>query len=88
MNQIDEIQSRCRRIETHIYRISERLDVDIPTHKDKVEVLNFDRVSVKGHDVTLSQIKAALIEAGKFEVDELVGVWNGDVLIAKVSFAE
>ena len=85
--QVDEIQSRARRMETMLHKLRESLGV-ADGGQEHVEVLNKGEVKVAGFDVTLSQIKRALQKAEMYTPDEIVSIRVGDELIAEITFLE
>jgi hypothetical protein len=85
-NNIDEIMSRNRRIETALYRISEHMGVERPNDVKAVVVVSPIEIHVRGYDVTLSKIKREMESANMFEYNRPISVMKDGVEIAVIAF--
>lgn len=86
--QVDEIQSRARRMETMLHKLRESLGV-ADGGQEHVEVLEGGHgVVVSGFDTTMSQIKRALQRAETYTPNTDYDVWSGETCIATITFVE
>ncbi|MHB0965314.1 MAG: hypothetical protein ACYC36_02560 [Bellilinea sp.] len=86
--QVGEIAARSRRTETSLHKVREHLGME--PAKDSIRVIGTPdglQVEVPGYDVTLSQIRNALINVGMFVPGKQVLIACRDRGIATVSFA-
>lgn len=81
--QIDEIAARARRTETIVHKLREK--AGIPAVNPCI-AQSEEEVTVCGHDVTLSQIKHALIGINAFAPGEVVFIYKEGDVIAEIVF--
>ena len=82
-DQVREIGARARRTETNVHKVRDHLGIPAENH---VVADDQGRITVHGHDVTLSQIKRALETKGIFEVTDSYEVSTMAGRIAVVTF--
>lgn len=69
----NENQDRMRRVETKVTRIYNHLglgsDTTMPIRVEKATMFKAAKAYISGYDVTLSQIKRALISSGEVDLE-------------------
>ena len=86
--QVAEISDRTRRTETNMHKMREHMGIAGPA-SNHVSIIGHNAVRVQGYDVTLSQIRKALLATPGHEPKDKVQIANSDdEVIAVITFFE